>query len=397
VSRFLSYFQEALATLWNQRVRSALTMLGMVIGSASIIAVFGISRAATSGIEATFASFGSLPVYIAVDRSQDHPGRAAMQERDAQSVAAALGSTAIAVYPFWQRLYRVAFGNVDGYENVASDGGYHNDSLVMAEGRKLDDADVDAAARVCVMTADLARKYFGAQTALGKLIRINGTRYEVVGVYADVKGTLLNTLAGSGILIPYTTFYRDFAPGNLDLLEVYPADERAADATGKAAIRALQHVHGDRARYAVQNGAGFVTAFGGALGIVASALSAIGAVALVVAGIGIMNIMLVSVIERTREIGIRKAIGASRFEIVAQFLMESVVLALAGGLVGMLLGILATAGAISLLSAELGRMIVPYLLIVSLALSFSIAVGTVFGTYPAIRAARLDPIEALRA
>ena len=203
--RFAAYFEEALAALWNQRVRSVLTMLGMIVGSASIIAVFGISRAATTGITATFASFGVLPIYLSVDRSQDYPDRAAMQERDAQTVATALGSRAIAVYPFWQRIYPVAFGNVRDYENVATDGGYHNDSLVMAEGREIDDADVASAARVCVMTADLARKYFGDGTAVGKFVRINGSRYEVVGVYADIKGTFLNTLAGSGFLVPYTT------------------------------------------------------------------------------------------------------------------------------------------------------------------------------------------------
>jgi putative ABC transport system permease protein len=136
--------------------------------------------------------------------------------------------------------------------------------------------------------------------------------------------------------------------------------------------------------------------FQNVLNIIAAGLSAIGAVALVVAGIGIMNIMLVSVVERTREIGIRKSIGASRADIALQFLMESVILSILGGGTGMLLGLLATVGAASYISSQLGAAIVPYLLLVCIAIAFSIGIGMAFGLYPAIRAARLDPVEALR-
>jgi putative ABC transport system permease protein len=132
------------------------------------------------------------------------------------------------------------------------------------------------------------------------------------------------------------------------------------------------------------------------LSIVGTGLSAIGGVALVVAGIGIMNIMLVSVTERTREIGIRKSIGASRSDITLQFLMEALLLSLVGGGIGMALGLGITIGAASVISQKLGEILIPYLLIVSIAITFSIAVGMVFGMYPAVRAAKMDPIEALR-
>ncbi len=392
----LSYLEEAAAALWRNRVRSALTMLGMIIGSASIIAVFGISRAATSGITGTFASFGQLPVFVAPDPSQNDPARAALHYRDVAAISEALGDRAAAVYPNWQRTYQVANGGVRDYENVAIDGGYHTDSLVMSEGRKIDDTDVASAARVCVMTSDLAEKYFGNVPAAGNFLRVNGVRCQVVGVYANIKGSFMNALAGSGVVLPYSTFYAAFSPGDLDSILVYPADQGESDAVGKAAVRVLQHVHGDRAQYQVQNGAGFLNAFDSSLNVIAAGLSAIGGVALVVAGIGIMNIMLVSVTERTREIGIRKAIGASRSNIVLQFLMEAIVLSLIGGGIGMGLGLVATIGAASLLSKQLGELLIPYLLIVSIALTFSIAVGMIFGTYPAIRAANLDPIEALR-
>jgi putative ABC transport system permease protein len=397
VSFFLSYLDEAIAALWRNRVRTILTMLGMIIGSASIIAVFGISRAATSGITNTFASFGQLPVFIQVDNSQDDPTQAAIQYRDAATVSADLGGAAAMVYPYWQDTYRVSFGNVHDYESVQSDSGYHNDSLVMSEGRKISDQDVAGAARVCVMTSDLARKYFGVAPAVGKFLRVGGDRCQVVGVYADIKGTFMNSLvSNTAVTLPYTTFYDEFNPGSVDFLVVYPSDPAQADAVGKSAVAALQRIHSNRAQYQVQNGAGFISAFDNVLNIVAVGLSAIGGVALVVAGIGIMNIMLVSVTERTREIGIRKAIGANRGNIAMQFLMEAIVLSLIGGGLGMGIGILVTVGAASLLSRELGELLIPYLLIVSIALGFSIGVGMVFGTYPAIRAANLDPIEALR-
>jgi putative ABC transport system permease protein len=397
VTHFLSYLEEAVAALWRNRVRSILTMLGMIIGSSSIIAVFGISRAATTGITGTFDSFGQLPVFVNVDQSQNDPTRAALHFRDVATVAAALGSKAAEVEPYWGRVYPVAFGNIHDNESVQSDGGYHNDSLVMSEGRKIGDADVSSGARVCVMTSDLERKYFGSSPALGKFLRIAGDRCEVVGVYADIKGTFMNSLvSNSAVTLPYTTMYNDFSPGDLDFLVVYPSDPAQADAVGAAAVDALHRIHGERAKYQVQNGAGFISGFDGVLNVVAVGLSAIGAVALVVAGIGIMNIMLVSVTERTREIGIRKAIGANRGNIALQFLMESVVLSLIGGGIGMALGLAVTIGAASILSRQLGVLIIPYLLIVCIALGFSIAVGMVFGTYPAIRAAGLDPIEALR-
>jgi len=397
VSYLLSYLQEAVAALWRNRVRSALTMLGMIIGSSSIIAVFGISRAATSGITGTFASFGELPVVVFPDPSQTYPQNAAIHYHDLAFITDALGDRAVYVEPQWQRTYRVANGAVHDYDPVVSDGGWHNDSVAMDEGRRFTPDDVESAARVCILTADLKRKYFGDKPALGSFLRVGGDRFEIVGVFSDIKGSFLNQIIqNTSVTIPYTTFYRAFSPGDVDTVDIYPRDQTQADAVGKAAIAALKHLHGQRAEYQVQNAAGIVGVFDSTLNIIAIGLSAIGGVALVVAGIGIMNIMLVSVTERTREIGIRKAIGASRTNIIVQFLMEAVVLSLIGGGIGMAFGILATVGAASILSKQLGELLIPYLLIISIALSFSIAVGMVFGTYPAFRAASLDPIEALR-
>jgi putative ABC transport system permease protein len=397
VSRLLAYLGEALESMLRNKVRSGLTMLGMIIGSASIIAVFGISKAATSGIAATFASFGVYPVLISIDPSQDYPDRAQIQYRDVRAIEAALGESAANVQPTWNRIFPIVAGGTRDYISTSTDGSYHTDALTMASGRKIDQADVDSAARVATISLDLARKFFGTADAAGRTIRINGGRYDVVGVYADIKGSFFNSLAGSFIAVPYTTFQIYLAQGAPpDALYIYPSDPLEADAVGKAAVAALRHIHGAHAEYVVQNTADELRTFENVLSIVGTGLSAIGAVALVVAGIGIMNIMLVSVTERTREIGIRKSIGASSDDIALQFLVESILLAIFGGGIGTVLGLGVTVGAADLLSKELGEMLIPYLLIVSIAIIFSFIVGTVFGTYPALRAARMDPIEALR-
>jgi putative ABC transport system permease protein len=398
VTAFFSSFEEAVTALWRNRARSGLTMLGMIIGSASIITVFGVSRAASGGIASTFASFGQLPVSIFADASQDYPQQAAIHYRDVKTVATALGDEAAYVEPSWQRTFRVASSTKHDYETVVSDGGYHNDSLAMLAGRRFVQQDVDSAARICVLTNDLALKYFGsAPAAIGSVLRVGGARFVVSGVFADIKGSFLNNLLGNSVIfVPYTTFWEDLSPGEVDSLSVYAAQQNRADAVGALAVTVLQRIHGTRSQYTVQNGAGFISSFDGVLNIVAAGLSAIGGVALIVAGIGIMNIMLVSVTERTREIGIRKAVGATRGNIAMQFVMESVVLSLVGGGIGMGIGLVVTIGAATILSRQLGALLIPYLAIICIALTFSIVVGTLFGTYPAIRAARLDPIEALR-
>ncbi len=396
MSRLLAYAAEAAASLWRNRARSVLTMLGMIIGSASIIAVFGLSKGATSGITATISSFGPAPIFVMPDRTQDYPAIAQIQFRDIVAVAEALGSRAIEVLPFYSDTLEVKSGSKTQYLSISVDGAYHADTLGMSQGRELSADDVAGAARFAFITPDVADKFFGnGANAIGRDITISGTHFTVAGVYPRLQGSLFSGAGSETVVVPYTTYHR-LRPNPPDGLQVYAAPGQDATGIGNAAKKELQHIHGERAEYIVQDAQAFLQSFESVLSIAGTGLSAIGAVALVVAGIGIMNIMLVSVTERTREIGLRKSIGASRKDIALQFLMEALLLALAGGGTGMLLGLLVTIGGAELISKQLGAVIIPYVLIVSLAVGFSGAVGLIFGLYPALRAAWMDPIEALR-
>jgi putative ABC transport system permease protein len=396
VRRLSAYALEALGALWRNRARSILTMLGMIIGTSSVITVLGVGKAASGGIVGTLDSFGDPGYVVAVDPKQDDPASAEIQYRDAATIAADDGVVRY-VFPNFQRTYHVVANDIDYVTSVFSQQDVVLDTLTLHEGRRIGTADVAGAERVTLISQSLERRFFGTGAALGQIVRIDGARFRVVGVYDELKaGIFSNTGQSDYIEIPYSTFH-ELAPGPVDSLQIFGAPNAALPSVREAVFATLRHLHGPRAQYELQDATAFLGAFEKTIEVVGYALTAIGGVALVVAGIGIMNIMLVSVTERTREIGIRKAIGGSSRDITLQFLMEAVILSLIGGGIGMLLGILAVVLAYSVVRSLVGPAPIPWILIVAVAVGFSTFVGVAFGTYPAVRAGRLDPIEALRA
>ncbi len=396
MTRLSAYIGEAFAAIWRNRTRSILTLLGMVIGTSSIIAVLGISKAASGGITGTLNSFGDLGISVGVDPNQDDANAATIQYRDVRTIEAQLGPLLEHIEPAYIRSLRLRANGVTINTFVVSGSDFHKDSQAMAEGRRLDRADIDSGARVCLLTEPLAKRLFKGAPAVGTTIEVGGTRCTLVGVYAELKGGLFNAGGNEYLELPYTTFH-EIAPGPTDGLTVYAAPGVSVGELSTAIVNVLQRLHGPRSKYITQDNTAQVQSFNTVLGVIALGLTGIGGVALVVAGIGIMNIMLVSVTERTREIGLRKAIGANRGDVALQFLLEAILLSFIGGGIGTALGFLATLGAYSAVEALVGPAPIPYLLIMSVAVGFSTLVGCVFGTYPAIRAARLDPITALRA
>jgi putative ABC transport system permease protein len=396
VGRYLAYAREALDALWRNRARSILTMLGMIIGTASVITVLGIGNAASSGISSSLNAFGDPGYLVVVDPKQDDPDSAQIQYRDAATVLEQDQGVVRYVFPNYGRNYHIKANGIDYIGVVASQEDVVFDSLTLHEGRRIDVDDVRAAGHVTLMSQSLERRFFGGGQALGQVLRINGVRFRVIGVYDDLKASLFSNVGASEYIeIPYSTFH-EIAPGPVDSLNVWAQPGVSNDDLRDSMVATLRHLHGPRAEYQLQDFNAFFGAFEKTIAVVGYGLTAIGGVALLVAGIGIMNIMLVSVTERTREIGIRKAIGAASGDITTQFLMEALILSLIGGGTGMVLGIAAVLLAYGVVSGLLGPAPIPWLLIVSVAVGFSTFVGVVFGTYPAIRAGKLDPIVALR-
>ncbi len=397
MTRILAYLREAFEAIWRNRARSLLTMLGMIIGTSSIIAILGVSRAAAGGITGTLASFGDPGIIVSVDPNQDDPASAQIQFRDIAPVEAATERVVDRVVPQFNGTYKLRSNGIAYDTTVTSNEAVHDDTLTLHEGRRLNAGDIETAARVALLSQPLARRFYGDASALGATMRIGGSRFRIIGVYDEFKASLLSTVAGQDYIeIPYSTFHQ-LKPGPADFIQVYPKPSSSVAAAGDAVIAALRRIHGSRVSYLAQDATAQLAGFNKSLGVIALGLTAIGGVALVVAGIGIMNIMLVSVTERTREIGIRKAIGASRGDITLQFLLEAIALSALGGGIGTVLGFLATLAGYSVVQRFVGPAPIPYLLIISVAVGFSTLVGTVFGTYPALRAGRMDPIEALRA
>ncbi len=397
MTRFGAYVAEAFAAIWRNRTRSLLTMLGMIIGTASIIAVLGVSKAASAGITSTLDSFGEPGITIAADPNQDDPTGAAIQFRDVRTISTDLGPMLSYVEPSYQRTYKLRWNGNSTTTTVASASPRSQVALTMRSGRRMDESDVSTGAHVCLMTSELAAKLFKQTDPVGQVVDMGAIRCTVIGEYSEVKSSLFSSIGASDFaLIPYTTFHQ-IAPGPIDSLTIYAAPGVQVNDVSDAVDGILRRLHGPHAVYVTQDSTAQVGVFNTVLAVIAVGLSAIGGVSLLVAGIGIMNIMLVSVTERTREIGLRKAIGARRSDVALQFLLEAILLSVIGGGIGMTIGFVATVGGYAAIRSFVGEAPIPWLLVMSIAIGFSMVVGCVFGTYPAIRASRLDPIAALRA
>jgi len=398
----------AVRSLRANKLRSGLTMLGMVIGVAAVIALVATGTGAQAQVTAQFESLGSNLLVISPGITSFHGvsmGVATAQSLTNDDVVAIaqLATSVSAIAPEYSISAQAVYGNKNTQTTVL---GVTPDYLSVrnyqvARGRFIDSPDLTNQAKVAVLGATVAEDLFGEALIdpLGKTIKINRQNYQIVGILAS-KGLGGFQNLDDQVFIPLSTAQIKFGgAGNTSLrainVQVVSADKMEWAKAELTAILRARHglAAGQSDDFTVFDQTQLVETIGEVVGIFTVLLGSIAAISLVVGGIGIMNIMLVSVTERTREIGIRKAVGAKRRDILAQFLAEAVVLSLLGGVIGILVGY----GAAQVVTPLLGgtrALVTPGSVV--MALSVSIGMGLFFGTYPASRAARLNPIDALR-
>ena len=400
MNKLLEFFAEAFAIVWNNRTRSLLTMLGIIIGVGAVIAILAVGDSTNRSVQHILSPYSQSSALIVPKQQQPDPQDAAVRYIDARRVKQ-LVPDAVDVQPILAIQMETRVRHTDETLQVFTTGaGTGFDTTPLAEGRRFTQDDIDAHHRVCILSDSARSKLFGdGVPAVGRAVRLNGSYYVVVGVQEKPQSAgLLQTNSGqSTVLVPYTLIPElgfTFVFG-LSVIADGPGD---VTHVGNEAIAALQKIHGERAQYEERDIKTLNDGINKVFAVLTGVIGVVGGISLWVGGVGIMNIMLVSVTERTREIGIRKAIGASRSDILWQFLAEALLLCAIGGLIGLIIGVLLAELVIHTLITKLTGTVVSFswLPIIVVSLGFSVGVGVVFGTYPAVRASYLNPIECLR-
>ncbi|MFM2405442.1 MAG: hypothetical protein RL223_3322 [Pseudomonadota bacterium] len=394
----------ALREVRRNLLRSFLTMLGIVIGVAAVITMVTLGRGATQAVQQQIASLGTNLLQVRPGQRMGPPalggaGAPSFKEADVEAIATQIGGVSVAAPEARSSVTVVANGRnwsttVTGSTNDWLQAG----SWTLAEGRTFSEAELQAGAAVCIIGSTLRRELYGTtESPLGQRLRIKSFSCEVIGLLAGKGQGAMGNDQDDMVLLPLHTLQRRVT-GTTRVGTILVSMREGSDtARVKQAVSDLLRERrklgpADDDNFNVLDTQQLAQTLSGTTEILTALLGAVAAVSLLVGGIGIMNIMLVSVTERTREIGIRLAIGALEREVLLQFLVEAVVLAALGGLIGLALA----AGAGMLLGQLMG---LPYLFdpgINILAFLFSAGIGIVFGYFPARRAARLDPIDALR-
>jgi putative ABC transport system permease protein len=392
----------ALRELKRNVMRSILTILGIVIGVGAVITMVTIGGGATVQVRQQIASMGSNLLMVSPGKRLG-PGQSSgnipFKQADAEAIAREVSSVA-AVAPVSSQSIQAVYSNQNwSTQATGSDNKYFRvTNRSIRSGRQFSDTELRAGAAVCIVGETVRKKLFGGQDPLGEKIRLQKLSCEVIALLEGKGQSTMGMDQDDIVVIPLSTFQRRIS-GNQDVAIIQVSIQQGAS-TDKAQrdiqllMRERRHLSpSDDDNFNVMDMKEIAKMLTGTTQLLTTLLSAVAAVSLLVGGIGIMNIMLVSVTERTREIGIRLAIGALEREVLMQFLVEAVVLSSFGGLIGI---VLALAASVWLASSILR---VPFVFnagIVFIAFLFSAAVGVIFGYFPALKAARLDPIEALR-
>jgi putative ABC transport system permease protein len=395
----------AMRALARNKLRSILTMLGIIIGVGAVIAMVSVGQGAQQQAQQQIAAMGSNMLFVqsgTVNRGGMRMGWGATKTLVYDDMLAIMREcpSVVAAAPGSQASAQVVFGNDNWATNVNGTEPQYFDirSWPMAEGSSFTQDDVNTAANVAVIGETVRKNLFGATDPIGQTVRINNLSFKVVGLLTP-KGSsaAMGQDQDDIILVPITTLQKKITGQDwLRWIMVSAASKDASYAAQQQITALLRDRHRIRTSqdddFFVRNLADMADLADQNARLFTILLASIASISLLVGGIGIMNIMLVSVTERTREIGIRMAIGATEGDVQQQFLIEAVVLSVVGGVIGILSGM----GASYLITQTLGWPVLVSPTAILAAVVFSMAVGIFFGFYPARKAARLDPIEALR-
>ncbi|WP_458110296.1 ABC transporter permease [Bacillus zhangzhouensis] len=386
----------ALNSVLAHKLRSILTMLGIIIGVGSVIAVVAIGQGGEQMLKESISGPNNTidMTYTPSDEELNaNPNalfEAAFTEEDIQSIKTINGVKQVASSTAQGMQLRFQDTTVDATVNGINEGYMNVESLQIAEGQDLRDIDFRSGRRAAIISEGLKKELFHGQKALGEMIWMNGQPVEVIGVLAKQEGMFSFDM--NEIYVPFEMLTSTFGINEYDKLSIQVAHADQMKEVGKNAAALLNENHHTEDAYDMINMEEIAAGIGQITSVMTTIIGSIAGISLLVGGIGVMNIMLVSVTERTREIGIRKALGATRAQILVQFLIESVVLTLMGGLMGIALGL----GGASLVSLFAGWPSLVSWQVVCGGVLFSMLIGIIFGLIPANKAARLDPIESLR-
>lgn len=386
-------FSMSVSNIRHNRMRSFLTMLGIIIGVTAVVALISIVSSVSGEMMSQFESLGTGTLTI---QASGYALKRGLNESELSELAAIENVDAVAPSVSSTADVKSEYGFV---EDVTIDGrGYaylvHNSDMLL-QGRGILPLDEESENRICLIDKTLIKKLFPSGDAIGQTLRIGSRTFTVAGV-TDESSSVMAAMNGGGngtLMIPYTTAMKLTGNRKITSLEIYLKDATLSDETADEVEQVLERAfNGKDDSYRVINMESLLDAMDRVLSMMTTLLAGIAAISLLVGGIGIMNMMLVSVTERTTEIGLRKALGAEPYQIQAQFLIESFLLSFCGGILGLAFGELLVlifsayadiSASITLSSAILG-------------LSFSGAIGILFGWAPARKASNLNPIDALR-